>query len=58
MSAIEEEDVASDIVAADFSELLDLPDIAFGAVEDITNDMRLEFDTWQPLSPSGLDSAE
>ena len=58
MPAIQEEDVASDIVAPDFSELLDLPDTTFAGTNDIPLGMTVTSDPLQPFSPSLLEPAE
>ena len=58
MSEILEEDVAGDLVAADFSQLLDLPDIAFSGAEEVPLGTAASYDALQPLSPSQLEPME
>lgn len=58
MSLVQEDDVASDIVAADFSELLDLPDLAFSGAEDVTIGTTLPDDPLRPFSPPQLGPTE
>ena len=58
MPVIQEEDVTSDMGVPDFSELLELPDISFGAFNDLPIGMTVASDPMQPLSPSLLEPTE
>lgn len=60
MSVYKEEDVASDVVAPDFSELLDLPEIALSGAEDVDVPITATVanEPMPPLSPSQLEDVE
>lgn len=58
MSLNQEDDAVSDLAAPDFSELLDLPDVAFTGVEDLSIDAAVANGSLPPLTPNFLHSTE